>query len=52
MMEINTWPGITYMQAFEPLMLHPSAGPFFQKKLRLIKELTPEQKRQRNNIPR
>lgn len=52
MMEINTWPGITYMQAFEPLMLHPTAGPFFRNKVRQIKNLPPEQKAQRNAIQR
>ena len=52
MMEINTWPGITYMQAFEPLMLHPTAGPFFRDKIRQIKNLTPEQKALRNAIQR
>lgn len=50
-MEINTHPGIKYMQIFKPL-LEGNTKDYFQKKIKEIDDLSTEMKKNRNNIIR
>lgn len=51
-MEINSHPGIKYMQTFRPLMTEEVAGPYFREKLARIDALDEAGKKRRNNVVR
>lgn len=51
-MEINSHPGIKYMQIFRPLLKEKSIRNYFQNKLQSINQLNFDEKQQRNFIQR
>ena len=51
-MEINSHPGIKYMQIFHPFFENPLLERYFKSKIEKMKLLTKEQMRQRNHILR
>ena len=50
LMEINSHPGIEYVQLHKPLMADPVAGAYYRECIAKVDALTPEQKRARNGI--
>lgn len=52
LMEINTHAGISYTQAFDPLLSHPVAGPYLKDRINQIKSLPLHEKNKRNCIQR
>ena len=51
-MEINSHPGIKYMQIFEPLLNNKRVKKYIENKLQMISDYDSEQLLTRNNIPR
>lgn len=51
-MEINSHPGIKYMQIFKPMLKDPILKDYFEEKLKKIDEIDENSKRIRNNILR
>ena len=51
-MEINSHPGIKYMQIFSPMLKDKLLKDYFEEKLRIIDELDDRNRKIRNNIPR
>ncbi len=51
-MEINSHPGIKYMQVFKPMLLDDFVRDYFEEKLRKIEKLDDNSVKIRNNIPR
>ena len=51
-MEINSHPGIKYMQVFKPLLTEPVAREYFTQKLEAIDSLDEAGKKRRNGIVR
>lgn len=51
-MEINSLPGIKYMQLFKPFYHDPEISHYFSKKLHEIDSLSEMEKKERNNIVR
>lgn len=51
-MEINTHPGIKYMQIFEPFNKNPYMATYFQRKIDEINRMSSSEKQKRNNILR
>ena len=52
LMEINSHPGIEYVQLHKPLMADPVAGAYYRSCIEKVDALSPEDKRARNNIAR
>lgn len=52
LMEINSHPGVEYVQLHKPLMADPVAGPYYRSCIERIDALSPEEKRARNGIAR
>ena len=51
-MEINSHPGIKYMQVYKPNMTEPIAGEYFRQKLAAIDALDEAGKKRRNAVVR
>ena len=51
-MEINSHPGIKYMQIYRPFLKDPELKRYFHKKISVIDKLSKEEKKIRENIPR
>ena len=51
-MEINSHPGIKYMQVYKPIMTEPIAGEYFRQKLAAIDALDEAGKKRRNTVVR
>lgn len=51
-MEINSFPGIKYMQIVKPLMVNPVFKSYIEERLKQIDSLSIEQKKKRSNIIR
>ncbi len=51
-MEINSLPGIKYMQLFKPFYDDPQTAQYFRKKIKEIDSLSDKEKKERNNIAR
>ena len=51
-MEINSHPGIKYMQVYKPIMTEPIAGEYFRQKLAAIDALDEAGKKRRNAVVR
>lgn len=49
-MEINTHPGIKYLQVFKPLMSNNVMKDYFAKRIAQIEKMNPDEKWQRENI--
>lgn len=51
-MEINSHPGIKYLQIFKPLLTNELAAEYYRRKLDLIGEMTPDERTRRNETVR